>query len=186
MGARPQRTPPMGGGGEQTHSARTVSRLGAVVLLRLRWVRRVAPTRSQRENLARRYDCHVVDPILARTSYEVKVRSLTALRRRAERDRDVCDMRSRRLGAWRLARSSKALAREAPPRHQRQQSPWPRRACDSAGWPPARVRIPPKGILVRFPHELPPRGITANKGFPCSIAPALIDAIKHDRPELAA
>jgi hypothetical protein len=42
----------------------------------------VAPKRSQRAGLARRYDC-LLDPILASTSHEVKVRSLTALQRRA-------------------------------------------------------------------------------------------------------
>jgi hypothetical protein len=48
-----------------------------------RRARRAAPKRPRRWGLARRYDCCVLDPILASTSHEVKVRSLTALRRRA-------------------------------------------------------------------------------------------------------
>lgn len=40
----------------------------------------------------RRYDSCALNPILASTSDEVKVRSLTALWRRAERDREVCDL----------------------------------------------------------------------------------------------
>jgi hypothetical protein len=38
---------------------------------------RLAPKRSQRAGLARRYDC-LLDPILASTYHEVKVRSLNA------------------------------------------------------------------------------------------------------------
>jgi len=48
--------------------------------------------------VSRRYDCCVLDPILVSTSYEVKVRSLTALR--SSRDRRVGGALRSREGDW--------------------------------------------------------------------------------------
>ena len=86
---------PPTGGGQQAHPGRREPHLGADVLPGVASGAPPGAEAPQRRGLARQYDCSALDPILASTPHEVKVRSLTAGRSSGSADGSTTRVRRR-------------------------------------------------------------------------------------------